>query len=160
MRILVTLAAAAVGAWVCNRLNVPGGTVVGAMIGAAGISLASTGAPVEIPRPITWSAYVAVGAVIGAGISRDLLADMRAMLLPAVAAGLLIIAFGLVTAAVLRWFGVELEPLVLATSPGALSAVTAAAAEQGQGAPVALFHTVRVLLVLLSLPLLVRVTGG
>ena len=41
------------------------------------------------------------------------------------------------------------------TSPGALSALSAVAVERGVGVQVALFHTVRLLLVLLSIPALV-----
>ena len=67
---------------------------------------------------------------------------------------------GLVIAVVLRSTGLAPEGVILATSPGALSAMAGVASEQGNGVPVAIFHTVRVVLVLISLPLLLRLSAG
>ena len=56
----------------------------------------------------------------------------------------------------LRWFGLAPADDVLATSPGALSAVIAVAVDRGSApAEVALFHLVRLLMVLGTLPLVV-----
>lgn len=160
MRVIVTLAAAAAVGWVFERLAVPGGTIVGAMVGAAAVSLALGGAQIVVPRPLVWSGYVVIGAVIGSSVTRDFVSDLRAIAVPALVAGVAIIVAGLAIAVALRWTGIAPSGIVLATSPGAISAVTAIAAEDGTGPQVAVFHTVRIVLVLLSLPVLQRLSGG
>jgi membrane AbrB-like protein len=160
MRMLVTLAVAATVGIAFARLRIPGGTIIGAMLGAAAVSVIAGGAQVALPRPLVTGAYVVIGTVIGSGITRDALREVSAFAVPAVMSALLIIAAGLMIALALRWLGIAPEGVILATSPGALSATTAVAAEQGVGVSVAVFHTVRVVLVLTSLPLLLRLSSG
>lgn len=160
MRLLLTLTVAALVGYLFARLRVPGGMIIGAMLGAAAVSVLSGGAEVDLPRPLVLGAYAVIGTVIGAGITRDALREVRHFAAPAVLSAVMIIAAGLVIAFVLRWLGVAPDGVILATSPGALSATTAVAADQGTGVSVAVFHTVRVVLVLSSLPLLLRLPGG
>lgn len=152
MPLAFLLASASAVGLLLARLHVPGGLVVGAMIGAAGYSLARGGAEVAVPGPLRTASFLVLGAAIGSTVTREVLAQLRAVLLPAVLAAVLIIVAGIAIAYLLRAVGLAPAGAVLATSPGALSAITAAAAERGAGAEVALFHTVRVILVLLSLP--------
>lgn len=150
--VLVLIGAAAVGL-AFERFGVPGGLIVGAMIGAAAVSLVRGGAEVAVPTPVRTTAFLVLGAAIGSTVTRDTLVALRAALLPALLSAVLIIVAGVAIAFLLRALGVAPTGDVLATSPGALSAITAAAAARGLGAPeVALFHTVRLLLVLLTLP--------
>ena len=160
MRIIPMLAAAAAVGLLFDRLHVPGGIIVGAMIGAAGFSLVDGGSGVDLPRPLVSAASVVIGTAIGAGITRGSVHELRQFAVPATLSAIMIIAFGLLIALVLRWTGIAPDGVVLATSPGALSATTAVATEQGTGVSVAVFHTVRIVLVLASLPLLVRLSGG
>ncbi len=150
--VLVLLGAAAVGL-AFERLGVPGGLIVGAKICAAAVSLDRGGPEVAVPDPVRTASFLVLGAAIGSTVTRDTLGSLGAALLPAVLAAALLIGAGVAIAFVLRALGLAPVGDVLATSPGALSAVTAAAAARGLGAPeVALFHTVRLLLVMLSLP--------
>ncbi len=153
MPLLLLFAAAAAVGLAFQRLGVPGGAVVGSLIGAAGYSVLRGGPEISVPGPLRTASFLVLGAAIGATVTRDTLRDLTAVLLPAVLAAVLIILAGIGIAYLLRALGLAPEGAVLATSPGALSALTAAAAERGAGAAeVALFHTVRVVLVLLSLP--------
>ena len=155
MPVIALLLAATVAALVFARLGVPGGLVVGAMVGAAGYSLLRGGAPALLPGPVRTAALIVLGASIGATVTRDTIVELRGVLLPAVLAAFLIILAGVAIAYLLRSLGLAPEGAVLATSPGALTSVVATAAERGTGATeVALFHTVRVVLVMLSLPAL------
>ncbi len=155
MPLILLLLSATAGGLLLARLNVPGGLVVGGLIGAAAYQLVRGGAPVEVPGPLRTAAFLVLGAAIGSTITRDTVSGLRGVLLPAVLAAVLIIGAGVVIALGLRVVGIAPPGDVLATSPGALSAIAAVAAERGTGpAEVALFHTVRVVLVLLSLPLL------
>jgi uncharacterized protein len=155
MKLILLLAAATAGGLVLQRLDLPGGLVVGSMVGAAGYSLLQGGEQVSIPGPLRTAAFLVLGAAIGATVTRATVASLGGILLPAVLSAALIILAGVAIAYLLQTLGVAPPGAVLATSPGALSALSAAAADRGVGAAeVALFHTVRVVLVLLSLPAL------
>jgi uncharacterized protein len=153
--LLLLLAAATAGGLLFQALGVTGGLVIGSMLGAAAASLARSEA-VTVPTPVQNGALIVLGAAIGAGVTRSTLPSLQRLLLPAVAAGLLIIVAGIAIALLMRLFGVAPAEDVLATSPGALSAVTGVALDRGVApVEVALFHTVRILLVLVTLPLVV-----
>lgn len=156
MHVIGVLAAALVGALLLRLGSVQGGFVVGAMLGAAAYTLVVGGGPYE-PAPVLQdAAFVVLGAVIGTGVTRAALGDLRRFVVPALLAAALIIVAGIGIALLLRAWGMAPPGDVLATSPGALSAVIAVAVERGEGATeVALFHTVRIVLVLTSIPLLV-----
>lgn len=84
------------------------------------------------------------------------MAEFRQIAVGAVLSAIVFIVFGLLLAVGLREAGLAPDGVILATSPGALSVMAAAGTEIGVGAQVAVFHTVRVILVILSLPLLIR----
>lgn len=154
--LVAVLTAATLCGLVAQRLAVPGGLILGAMVGAAAVTLL-TGLEVRMPQPLGDAAFIVIGAAIGVQVTRSVLGSLGAVALPAVLAGALIIVAGLAIAYFLRAIGIAPPGDVLATSPGALSVMSAMAVEEGSGAvEVALFHLVRVVMVILSLPLLVR----
>jgi membrane AbrB-like protein len=152
--LLGTFAAGTVAGLVAERFRVPGGLILGSMVGAAAFSVALD-LHVTTPRWMQSVAFIIVGCAIGMLVTRDFLGDFKTIALPAVLAAVLIIAAGIGIAILLRWMGIAPPSDALATSPGALSFMSAAALEQGAGAvEVTTFHVVRVILVMLSLPLL------
>lgn len=154
MQFVGVLAAAVVGGVLLRLTGLQGGLALGAMLGAAVYTLVRGGDAVDVPPLVQDAALVALGAVIGAGVTRAVLTDLRDLLLPAVVASVAIILAGVAIALALRWFGAAPADDVLATSPGALSAVIAVAVDRGVApAEVALFHLVRLLMVLGTLPL-------
>lgn len=154
--LLLTLAAATVGGLVAERLRIPGGLILGAMLGSATVTIV-TGQAAPMPPVLRTAAFIVIGAAIGVGITRGALVSLGPVLVPALLAGVLVIVAGLGIAYLLRAIGMAPPGDVLATSPGALSVMSAVAVEQGTGAvEVALFHLVRVVMVLLSLPLIVK----
>lgn len=155
LALVLLLAVAAATGLLAARLGIPGGLITGAMVGAAAVNLTRGGTAVAVPQGVQTAALLALGAGIGATITRDTLTSLRAAVLPAVLAAALIILAGIGIALALRALGIAPPLDLLATSPGNLSALSAAAASRGSGAAeVTLFHTVRVVLVLLSLPAL------
>lgn len=153
MSLVLLLASASAIGLLLQRLGVPGGLVIGGMLGAAGFSLLRGGPEVTVPGPLRTASFLVLGAAIGASVTREVVAGLRGVLLPAVLAAVLIILSGVAIAYLLGALGLAPPGAILATSPGALSALVAAAAERGSGAAeVAIFHTVRIVLVLLSLP--------
>jgi membrane AbrB-like protein len=154
MSFLGVLAAATVGGVLLRLSGLQGGLALGAMVGAAVYTVLRGESAVPVPPLLQDAALVLLGAVIGAGVTRSMLGDLRALLLPAVVAGAAIILAGVAVALSLRWFGVAPGDDVLATSPGALSAVMGVAIDRGVApAEVALFHLVRLLMVIMTLPL-------
>ncbi len=155
INLLLTLATATVGGLVAERLRIPGGLILGAMLGSARPVVPGQAAP--LPPGLRTAAFIVIGAAIGVGITRGALVSLGPVLVPAALAGVLVIVAGLAIAYLLRALGMAPPGDVLATSPGALSVMSAVAVEQGTGAvEVALFHLVRVVMVLLSLPLIVK----
>jgi hypothetical protein len=153
---LGVLVAATAGGVLLRLTGLQGGLALGAMLGAALFTLVRGQDAVPVPPLAQDAALVVLGAVIGAGVTRSVLGDLRALLVPAVVASVGIILAGIAIALALRWFGVAPGDDVLATSPGALSAVIAIAVDRGVApAEVALFHLVRLLMVLATLPLVV-----
>ena len=157
MDVVVALAAAIAGGLLLNQLNVPGGpSSSGAMLGAA-IATAGANLSPDIPAPLEGAAFIGVGAAIGVLVTRDTLGDARSALVPGLIAAVLIIGAGIAVAFLLRWLGMAPASEFLATSPGGISALSAIAAEQKTGAvEVAVFHLIRVILVLVSIPALIH----
>jgi hypothetical protein len=154
MNLLGVLAAATVGGVLLRLTGLQGGLVLGAMAGAALYTVLRGQEAVPVPPLVEDAALVLLGTVIGAGVTRTVLADLRSLLLPAVLAAVAIILAGIAIALALRWFGMAPGEDVLATSPGALSAVLGVAIDRGVApAQVALFHLVRLLMVIVTLPL-------
>ncbi len=158
MLIALTLLAAAVVGFGLEWLNVPGGLIIGGMVGAAVVTLAGGVEDLSLPRPLVTGAYVVLGAQIGTSITREFIGDLGRVAIGAVLSAAMFIALGLAVAWLLGVLGIAPEGSILATSPGALTVMSAAAEQQGTGPQVAVFHLVRLVLVILSLPLLIRLS--
>jgi membrane AbrB-like protein len=156
LTVCLALLCAAAGGLTAQHLNVPGGLIMGALVGAAAVGLvANTGA--ELPRPFIGAAQIALGAGIGLQVTRKNVTELGAMVLPGILSGALIIGAGLGIAYLLRVLHIAPDGDVLATSPGALNVLSGIALEQGVGAvQVAFFHLIRIVMVILSLPLLIH----
>ena len=133
MDMLLTLACALLGGLALQRLKVPGGMMVGAVIGASAYNIV-TGQAYMHPLAKT-AAQIAAGAFIGVGVKREDLKQMRALFKVAllVIAGLLVvnIVTGLLICAVS-----PLDPLTafMSSAPGGLSDIPVIAADMGADA--------------------------
>lgn len=153
MRLLAVLGAATATGLIAERLELPGGLMVGAMVGAAVVNL-SMSADVKVPRGVESTAMIVLGASIGLLITTETLRSLQRYFFPALLAAVLIIVAGIGISYLLRAVGMAPPGDVLATSPGALANLAAVAAREKAGAvEVAMFHTVRLVLVILSIPL-------
>jgi membrane AbrB-like protein len=152
---LLTLAAAAAAGLVAQRLRMPGGILVGAVLGASAVTLAS-GSSTTVPPALTAVVPLSIGLLTGAMVTRQMLSALRRMVAAAVLSGAAIVAAGVGVALGLEAAGLAPPAAVLATSPGALSVLVGTAIDIGTGeVQVALFHVVRLLLVVLLAPALV-----
>lgn len=146
-----------VGAGAARALRLPMWPLTGALVGAAAARLAMSSS-VQIPN--TWSvgAQVLVGTAVGATVAPDLLRQFRAVLVPGVVAVVALVGVGAGCGLAMGAAGI-LEPTVAAFGmvPGGVGEMVAAAqALRADSALVAGIHVVRLLVVLWSLPLLVR----
>ena len=160
-RIALALGAATVGALLFRALNVPGGLIVGAMVGAGIVSLLSPQQAIAIPNPLQTAAFIVIGTVVGVQLTPQVLASLPRIIVPAVLSGLVIIVCGVGIAYLLRLTGMAPPGDLLATSPGAFSVLSALAVERGTGpVEVSVFHTVRLVLVILTMPLILWLLDG
>lgn len=154
---VLLLAAGAAGAAVGRLVRLPFWPLTGSLLGVAGMNLASGGA---LAVPGWWSvlAQVLVGSAVGATIVPGVFRDFRSVLVPGVLAVVAILGVGVVTGLLLAAV-VEVDPVaaVFGTVPGGVGEMVAAAtALQADSALVAGMHVIRLLVVLWSLPWLVR----
>jgi uncharacterized protein len=154
---LITLAAALAGGWLFDRLGLPAGAMIGAMVGVATVRLA--GATVLEPGSLArFLAYVAIGWVLSGGIDRSMVATLRGSL-PAIA----IIVVGLVIISTLIAFGLWatglLDPMtaLLSSAPGGIAHMGILGAEYGANVGlITTVHLLRIGTVLVIAPLLAR----
>lgn len=157
---MLGFAATAVGAvafgLVAMRLRLPGGPLVGSMIGAATVTVV-LGIEVTTPPGFELVAFALVGMAVGIGATRTKLRTLGPYLVPAVGSALALIVVGFLTAQLLHTLGIAPPAAILATSPGALSVLISVALDLGTGeAEVAFFHLLRIITVILFLPVIVR----
>ncbi|WP_105318213.1 AbrB family transcriptional regulator [Thermus tenuipuniceus] len=137
-----------------QRLGLPGGAVVGAMLGTGIHQILLPPAPT--PRGLDLLVQLGAGVLVGLSFRRELL-SLR--LLPyAALTALAFLLLAVVLALLLsRALGQGAGALLFALAPGGITGMSPLSqAEGGNPALVGVFHTVRVFLLFLLVPLLAR----
>lgn len=144
-------------AWLFWRWQLPGGAVVGAMIGAG---LYQWYAPVRanLPGGLELAIQVAAGITVGLSVNRETLSLARSAFPWALAAAMAFVLLAIGMAYVVQRFsGMGLSTALYGLAPGGITGmIVLAQAEGAKPAIVGLFHLVRVLLTFLLMPLLAR----
>lgn len=162
MKLLITLAAVFAGAFLLERLHVPAGALLGGALGAGLINTLYAQGVANVTPPVRFVAFAILGWSIGSTISRESLGALRAHALLLGAAIVVLLAFSGLLAVLLTKVG-GLDPMTsyLATSPGALSQMTVMAGDLGADPLIVIsVHTTRVIIVLLSAPIVTRLLQG
>jgi membrane AbrB-like protein len=157
MRFVFTAAVSLAGAAAFQALKLPAGALLGAAVGAAAVNLLSSGAA-KVPSRLSFVAFAVLGWSIGQAVTRDSLTELKNAL-PAIAAAVTVLMLvGAVLAFALnRWASVDAPTAYLSTSPGALAQMAALASDSGANALfVVTVHTVRLVVVVVLAPLVVR----
>ena len=130
---LFTLLIAAMAGWLFDRMKVPGGMMIGAVIGACAYNIFSGQA--AMPNGAKTAAQIVAGAFIGAGIQREELKQMRSTLFAAgVVLGCLLV-INLTAAFLIRTTGpVDFLTALFSSAPGGLSDIPIIAADAGADA--------------------------
>ena len=152
----------AAGLALSRVVPLPTASLLGPLL--VGSVLAATGVlgDVAVPEPLQWLAYGVIGVQVGLRFTRDSIRSIARML-PAVIG---IIVVMIVLTASMGALLAALTPIdsltaYLATTPGGLFAVLATAADSGSDVGLVLsVQLLRVIVVLLSTPVLARVLGS
>jgi uncharacterized protein len=153
MTLLATFALAQVAGRLASRVPMPGLSIIVPMFVTAVFSVGVHG--IDVGSRLRFLLLVLLGSAIGAQVSRESLRAMRRQLAGASIAAVSMVLLGVGAALLLRFLDLAPHGDMLATSAGALSAALAASVENGYDTPtVAVFHIVRITLVVSSIPLL------
>ncbi|MEM7127614.1 MAG: AbrB family transcriptional regulator [Chloroflexota bacterium] len=161
LSLIFAIAAGFAGGLLFRWINVPGGAIVGSMLGA-GVYSAMQTEGVEVPKNVSLLAQLTVGALVGTSANRELFSS-----------GLEALGWGLIGAVVYMIVGIvlafiswklgylELDTAIFGFSPGGFTGMAMIA--QGEGAnasQVVLMHFTRVFLLFFIVPTVVRLMVG
>ncbi len=156
MVLVRSLLAALFGAWVLERLEVPAGALIGAMLAATALNLSGWEAP-PLPDWVRFGAFAAIGWLLGQQVTRDTLTSLRSAIVPIAVVVVSLLAAGGLVALALRLLGLDVGTAFLAASPGGISHMAALAADSGANATVVVTaHLVRVIAVVATAPFMLR----
>lgn len=145
------------GIIVCRVLRFPSPILIGAMLGSAVIHAVGVSSE-QLPTIFITLAQIVIGSAIGtrfAGLDRRIL--WRAVRHAFVTTVLMIVATFAVSAVLARFTVFEIQPLLLAFSPGGFAEMTLIAlALDVDTAYVSTHHIFRILLIVLVVPIMVR----
>jgi membrane AbrB-like protein len=156
---LLALPLAALGGAAMAQIGLPLAWLLGAMFATTGAALA--GLPVAVPD--RWRAVMiaVLGVLLGSWITRELVHAMTGWTASLVLLPVYILAVGALTYGLLRRWA-RLDPVTawFAAAPGGLSEmILSGEREGGDSRTIALLHTVRLFLVVASIPLAIQAAG-
>lgn len=156
---IVQIAVAWAGGWLFTQMDVPASWLSGAVV--AMMLLGRFGLAVVMPRALTETAMVVSGVVMGAGMTPDTLAAIGTYPLSLALLVAAIVATTFASSLVLvRGFGWRRDDAILATVPGALTAVMTIAVERRLDVPgIGIVQSTRLLFLIIVLPFAVTIVG-
>jgi uncharacterized protein len=159
--LLLTAAAAVVGAGIATLLHLPAAPLLGAMVGVAVVNIATTSAFAIAPAG-RWIVYVGMGWLLGMSVTTDALKQLRSALVPIVVTVAAFLVFGLVAAWLLwRFTSIDSMSALLATAPGGIAQMGAFSADAGANVPIVLtVHVLRITSVIVLMSVGLKLMGG
>jgi uncharacterized protein len=159
-RAVAPLLAGATGGLLLTALQVPAGTLLGAVLGSALARPAGNVDRSRLHTAVRVAGMVVLGCVSAAGLDTHTLETMLRILAPVVAGVVALLALNVVLARwLVRGHGLDATTAVMACAPGGFSELSVLAIKEGADVgAVAVVHLVRVLIVVLVIvPVLVLV---
>ncbi len=133
MQVFYTILAAFVLGYILDKCCIPGGMMVGAVIGASLLNLATGNAQMPVFAKI--SAQIVAGAFIGSGISRRELPEIKKVIKPALLVILGLLLFNLMSGFIIyKTSKIDLLTALLCTTPGGISDIPIVAEDLGADA--------------------------
>lgn len=155
--LLILIGCGTAGAAIASLLKMPMWAITGSILGSAAGNLVMA-AHTTMPILLTFTAQVLIGTAVGASVQPGLARQLGKVIVPAVVVVASVVVVAVSGAALLVYLHLA-GPVdaVLGMLPGGVGEMVAASASiGGDSALVAGIHLVRLLLVIWTLPLLVR----
>lgn len=157
LELLILLAGGSLGAAVACLLKLPMWPITGAILGSATANLVLA-AEVAMPAGLSFVAQVLVGTAVGASVLPGFAKQLGRLIVPALVVVLSLVLLAISSGVLLSHLGlIAPSEAVLGMIPGGVGEMVAASAALGaDSALVAGVHLIRLLLIIWTLPLLVR----
>lgn len=130
MPLLLTFLCAFIGGWIFKRLKVPGGMMIGSVVGACVYNLLSG----EAVAP-TWAkvaSQIMAGAFIGVGVHREDVKQIRSILKASALVLGCYFLINIISGLLIHWFSsLDLITALMSSVPGGLSDIPIIAADMG-----------------------------
>ncbi|MFC4767029.1 AbrB family transcriptional regulator [Effusibacillus consociatus] len=160
-KILLTLVIGTAGGLVGYKLKIPAGAMIGSL-GAVALFNLFYGSLGKMPDGVMIAVQIVLGSALGLSFTKGMLTDLKTAWLPAlIIAGTYLLAGVLVGLFVAKVTGWDLMTSMFSAVPGGLADVVAASQsiDGVKTVNVMVIHSVRLAMVLLSIPILVKVFG-
>lgn len=147
-----TLAVSSILGWTANKLKIPMGAMIGAMIATAALNLLTENA--VFYNEVRVALQMSTGAMIGCRIGIDEAKSMKTILLPTsiMLAGMVLLNLGF-GAAVYRFSKLDIPTALFAVTPGGASDMAMISADLGANtAYVAILQVIRIIIIITVLP--------
>jgi len=154
---LVYIGLGTLGGLAGSRLKIPAGGLITAMVTIIVFKLI-TKSHWEMPKGFNFVLQIALGIMVGASFQPAMLPVLKQLFFPVVASTVTLVSVGIVLAIIFTRMQILDAPAAyLGTSPGAMSALVVLAFDSGASATlVVCFHFFRVVFVLLTAPLFLK----
>lgn len=153
----IYVAIGTLGGYVGEKLKIPAGTLVGAMLAVVFFKLLSQ-RDWSIPAGFGFPVQVLVGVTVGCTFHPEMLKTFTKVIIPLVSSTVILVGVGILLSILFARLGLMgMSTAYLSTSPGAMSAIVWLALDSHADAPVVVsFHFFRVVFVILTAPILLK----
>jgi membrane AbrB-like protein len=157
-RYLFVILAGLAGAYISIRLSIPGGAVVGSMLGSGLMAVLLPEGVVLVPR-LALAIQVILGISLGLTFDRSFLSQSLQILPLAVLSTVILLLVAFCMAFIASRLGlIDFGTALFGFSPGGMSGMAILAKTEGfQPAIVAFLHVVRIFTLFVTVPLMVRI---
>ena len=155
---LLYLIIGTLGGLIGARLKIPAGSLIGAMMAVIFYKLMVKSAIWPIPKNVNFLFQVALGVMVGAAFQPAMLASLKKLCIPILISTVTLVGVGLILSIIFTRLQIlDRTTAYLGTSPGAMSGILVLAFEGGANLPMVVsFHFFRVVFVLLTAPLILK----
>lgn len=157
VELLILITAGAAGAALGRLLKLPMWPITGSLLGSA-VANVIMAAEVSLPAGLGFAAQVLVGTAVGASVLPGFAREIGKLFAPAVTVVAVLVTAGIAAGVVMSSLGVlgQTEALLGMVPGGVGEMVAAASALSADSALVAGIHVIRLLLMIWTLPLMIR----
>jgi uncharacterized protein len=157
-RISLIIIAGVIFGLLAKKYHFPGGAIVGSMLGSAAIALLAPGIA-AIPTGIATTVELILGISLGLSFDRSFLSLIGRLMPAALLSTLGLLITSILMAFIAKRFGiVDFATAIFGFAPGGMAGMSLLAQTEGyQTSVVAFFHTVRLFVLFVIVPVLVRI---